>query len=115
MTSPDVLVAIASLTEGLGAKEATVRLLASMDALMVLQSIGSVKTLATFIALVAPFATMDQAVLVKDGASEEPLTTHQTVVRPLTRMTLADVVIKIRTDCELAVAVLLLAHKGLNT
>lgn len=110
-----MLIPIATLPERLGAEGTIVGLLARVDTLMVLQGIGTIKTLTAFIALVTPLATMYEPVLIKNRAGEKALATDQTMIRPFARVALAYMIIEVWAYGEFAAAVLLLANEWFHT
>lgn len=58
---------------------------------------------------------MDQPVLIEHRAGEEALSAHQTLVRPLVRVELAHVIVKVRPNGEPPLAALNGALEGLHS
>lgn len=71
-----------------------------MDSFMIFQCIRSMETLSAASAFVAPFAAMDQTVLVEHRTGEETFATLCAVVWAFAGVTFSDVVIQIGTYCE---------------
>jgi hypothetical protein len=74
---------------------------------MILQCIGTIEALSAFLAAIASFATMNQAMLVEHRAGEESLIADGAQVGTLARVALPDVIVEIRTNREFTIAALL--------
>lgn len=139
-----VLLAVAALPERLRTNRARVWLFSCMDAVMVLQRIRPEKlllaglqkkpipflnpithfhSLALFLsphlALVSPFAPVNQAMLIEHGSRQEPFAADQTLVGTLMRMELPHVIIQVGSNREAALTPLHRAfewlHSGMET
>lgn len=115
MTCSHMLITITALAKRFCAERTVIRLLASMNTLMIFQSVSAVETLATLITFITPLATMNKAMLIKDRSGKETLATNQAMIRALSSVALPYVVIEIWAYGELSATVLLLTDEGLHT
>lgn len=98
MSTAKMFVSVTFLTECLHAHTTSVWLLAAMYTFMILECIGSMKTLFTSTAAITTFIAMNQTMLIINWTSQKCLTTIGTFVWTFTGMTLPYVIIQIRPN-----------------
>lgn len=81
---------------------------------MIFQCIGTIETLSALLTAIATFTTMNQAMLIEHRAGEEALIADGAQVGTLARVTLPDVIIEIRTNCEFSITAIDSAFKWLD-
>lgn len=85
-----------------------------MDPLVVFEGIGPVEPLAALVAAVTALAAVDQPVLVVNGPGQEAFVAQLAVIRTLSGVALANVVLQVGPDREASVAAHLRTLEGSN-
>jgi hypothetical protein len=81
---------------------------------MIFESIRTIESLATLITSISSFAAMNQSMLVVNRASQKALSTQSAMIWALSSVTLADVIIQVRTDRKATITAFNVACKWLD-
>lgn len=115
MAGTHMLITIATLPEIFRTLTASVRLFTGVNPLMVLQCIGPIETFTALFATVSTFTAMYQPMLIEYRSGKKSFATNQTMIRTFARVTLSDVIVKIRPNCKATITVWFFAGKRFDT